>query len=86
MERTGKLVMANKLQQGLEKTKDVWTNIKTFFVEVNAEIKKVTWPTWKEVRDTTIVVIIAVFIFGVFLYAVDLALGELIKHLFRNVT
>jgi preprotein translocase subunit SecE len=86
MERTGKLVMANKLQEGLEKTKDVWTKIKTFFVEVNAEIRKVTWPTMKEVRDTTIVVIIAVFIFGIFLYLVDLGLGELIKHLFRNVT
>lgn len=77
--------MSNKLQQGLEKIKDVWVRIKTFFVEVNAEIRKVTWPSFKEVRDTTIVVIIAVFIFGIFLYAVDLALGELIKHLFKNV-
>jgi preprotein translocase subunit SecE len=83
MERTGKLVMANKLQEGLEKTKNIGVKIKTFFVEVNAEMKKVTWPTFKEVRDTTIVVIIAVFIFGIFLYLVDLGLGELIKYLFK---
>ena len=57
---------------------------KTFFVEVIAETKKVTWPTFKEVRDTTIVVIIAVFIFGIFLYLVDLALGEIIKNLFKS--
>ena len=83
MERTGKLVMANKLQESLEKIRDIWVKIKTFFVEVSAETKKVTWPTFKEVRDTTIVVIIAVFIFGIFLYLVDLGLGELIKYLFK---
>ena len=85
MEGTGKLVMVNKLQQGIEKTKDVWAKVKTFFVEVNAEARKVTWPTVKEVRDTTIVVIIAVFIFGIFLYFVDMALHRILEHLFKTV-
>ncbi len=75
--------MANKFSEGLEKIKGIWTSIKTFFVEVNAEVKKVTWPTFKEVRDTTIVVIVAVFIFGIFLYIVDLALGQLLGYLFK---
>ena len=77
--------MTNKLQQSLGKVKDVWVRIKTFFIEVNAEIRKVTWPTFKEVRDTTIVVIIAVFLFGIFLYFVDMALHRLIQHLFQVV-
>jgi preprotein translocase subunit SecE len=85
MEHTGKLVMTGKLQSFFEKIKDIWFRIKTFFVEVNAETKKVTWPTFKEVRDTTIVVIIAVIIFGFFLYLVDLALGAIIKYLFKTV-
>ncbi len=76
--------MTVKLQSIFEKIKDVWVRIKSFFVEVNAETRKVTWPTFKEVRDTTIVVIIAVIIFGFFLYLVDLALGEIIKYLFRT--
>jgi len=84
MERATKFAVTNKLQSALEKVKDTWIKIKTFFVEVNVEIKKVTWPSFKEVRDTTIVVIIAVFIFGIFLYLVDLALGELLKLLFRK--
>ena len=75
--------MTNKLQESLGKTKDIWTNIKTFFTEVSAETRKVTWPTFKEVRDTTIVVIIAVFIFGIFLYFVDMALHRLIQYLFK---
>jgi preprotein translocase subunit SecE len=83
MEHTGKLVMTGKLQNTVERIKDTWVRIKTFFVEVNSETKKVTWPTFKEVRDTTIVVIIAVIIFGFFLYMVDLALGRIIQYLFK---
>jgi preprotein translocase subunit SecE len=83
MQTTGRLLMTNKLQQGLESIKDRWTRIKTFFIEVNAEVRKVTWPTFKEVRDTTIVVIIAVFLFGIFLYLVDLALHKGMEHLFK---
>jgi len=75
--------MTDKLQNFFERIKDTWIRIKTFFVEVNSETKKVTWPTFKEVRDTTIVVIIAVIIFGFFLYLVDLALGHIIQYLFK---
>ena len=75
--------MTNKLLQTLEKSKDTGTRIKTFFIEVNAEVRKVTWPTFKEVRDTTIVVIIAIILFGIFLYFVDLGLHRLIDQLFK---
>jgi preprotein translocase subunit SecE len=84
MERTTKLAAASKVHNALDKVKETWVKIKTFFIEVNVEVRKVTWPSFKEVRDTTIVVIIAVFIFGVFLYLVDLALGEILKHLFKR--
>jgi preprotein translocase subunit SecE len=85
MHTAGKLVMVNKLQQGLDKIKDRWARIKTFFIEVNAEVRKVTWPTFKEVRDTTIVVLIAVFLFGIFLYLVDMALHQALEQLFKAV-
>ncbi|HSP07626.1 MAG TPA: preprotein translocase subunit SecE, partial [Acidobacteriota bacterium] len=58
--------------------------MRAFFTEVSAETKKVTWPTLKEVRDTTIVVIIAIFIFGFFLYLVDLGLHGALRLLFRK--
>ena len=77
--------MVNKLQQNLDKVKGTWDKIKTFFIEVNAEIRKVTWPTFKEVRDTTIVVLIAVFLFGIFLYLVDMALHQMLEQLFKVV-
>jgi len=85
MQTTGKLLMVNKLQQGLDSIKDTWDRIKTFFIEVNAEVRKVTWPTFKEVRDTTVVVIIAIFLFGIFLYLVDMALHKMLESLFKVV-
>ena len=58
----------------------------TFLQEVVAELKRTTWPKWNEVRGTTTVVIIAVFIFAAFLYLIDLGLGFLYRqtiHLLR---
>jgi preprotein translocase subunit SecE len=55
----------------------------TFLQEVVAELKRTTWPKWPEVRGTTTVVIIAMFIFAVFLFLVDMSLGYLYE---RTVT
>jgi len=38
---------------------------------VRAEMRKVVTPSWKEVRVTTGVVIIATFLFGLFFFIVD---------------
>ena len=48
-----------------------WTNFTSFLSDVRAEMRKVVSPTWDEVRTTTFVVVITVFIFGVFFFAVD---------------
>ncbi|MGQ9495766.1 MAG: preprotein translocase subunit SecE [Thermoanaerobaculaceae bacterium] len=50
-----------------------WEQLKSFLREVSAEIKKVSWPSRDETLATTVVVIAASFIFGVFLYLCDLA-------------
>ncbi|MGB7294237.1 MAG: preprotein translocase subunit SecE [Candidatus Aminicenantales bacterium] len=42
-----------------------------FLREVRSEIKKVTWPSRKEVYNTTVVVIIAMVFFGFYLYFMD---------------
>jgi preprotein translocase SecE subunit len=39
--------------------------------DVRAEMRKVVTPSWKEVQSTTTVVIIAVFIFGLYFFVVD---------------
>ena len=48
-----------------------WNEFTRFLSDVRAEMRKVVAPTWKEVKSTTAVVIIAVFIFGTFFFVVD---------------
>ncbi|MCP2520814.1 preprotein translocase subunit SecE [Candidatus Aminicenantes bacterium AC-335-B20] len=52
-----------------------------FLKDVKAELKKVTWPSKKEVVSTTIVVIIATIFFGFFLYAMDLIFSWVVKNI-----
>ena len=59
-----------------------WTRVKTFLHEVVVETKKVTWPTKQEVMSTTTVVIIASFIFGIYLYLCDLVFYKLVNSVF----
>ena len=53
--------------------------IKDFLANVKAELKKVTWPTKKEVYGSTAVVIVVVLLCAVFLGGVDLILSRLIR-------
>jgi preprotein translocase subunit SecE len=43
----------------------------TFLRDSKAELKKVTWPSRKEVTSTTLVVIVATVFFGFFLFFMD---------------
>ncbi len=52
-----------------------------FLRDVRAEMKRVTWPTDTEVRNTTIITIIAVIFFALYLFAVDNALAFVILQI-----
>jgi preprotein translocase subunit SecE len=49
----------------------VWKDFTQFLSDVRAEMRKVVTPSRKEVEATTTVVIVAVFIFGVYFFVVD---------------
>ena len=57
--------------------------VKNFYNDVRTEMKKVTSPSFKEVRATTAVVIVTVFLFGVYFWAVDNTIGTGINYLFK---
>ena len=57
--------------------------IKSFYNDVRTEMRKVTTPSFKEVRATTGVVIITVFLFGVYFWIVDNIIGKAIDYTFR---
>lgn len=43
-----------------------------YFKDVKSELKKVVWPTFKKVRQNTLVVIVYVAIVGVVIWALDM--------------
>jgi len=57
--------------------------IKEFLNSVKLEMRKVSWPGRKEVYGTTIVVIGAVFFFGIYLGLIDLVLHLAEARIFR---
>jgi preprotein translocase subunit SecE len=72
-------------QNALTATIRSWPErIKTFYNDVRTEMKKVTAPSLKEVRATTAVVIITVFLFATYFWVVDLVIGHGIDALFRR--
>ena len=42
-----------------------------FLRDVRAEMKRVSWPTVKEVKNTTIITLVAVIFFAIYLFLVD---------------
>jgi preprotein translocase subunit SecE len=50
-----------------------------FIQEVRQEVSKVTWPTWKEVWITTLMVLIMVSVASVFFLITDQTLGYLVR-------
>jgi preprotein translocase subunit SecE len=55
-----------------EKAKSKKTNpIQLFFRETTGELRKVTWPTWPEARQLTIIVLVVMFIMGLLLGVTD---------------
>ena len=54
-----------------------------FLKDVRMEMKKVSTPSVKEVRATTTVVLIAVSIFGIYFYLIDMVLGNAVEQLIR---
>ncbi len=57
--------------------------IKTFYNDVRNETRKVTAPSWKEVRATTTVVVITVFIFGLYFFVIDNVIQKGVTLLFN---
>ena len=65
-----------------ERLKSWPDKVKTFYNDVRSEMRKVTAPTWKEVRGTTTVVIITVFIFAAYFGIIDFVINKGVTALF----
>ncbi|HBU12862.1 MAG TPA: preprotein translocase subunit SecE [Clostridiales bacterium] len=55
-----------------------------FFKDVWGEVKKVTWPTRKELFKTTLMVIVFIAVFTAVVYAMDSGLGALFFNFLQS--
>jgi len=55
-----------------------------FLSEVRNELKRVTWPSQREVYATTVVVIVTSIFFGVYLFTVDYGVNSVVQWIFRR--
>jgi preprotein translocase subunit SecE len=74
-----------KMPSIVEKTVGVWNEFTDFLTNVRGEMRKVVTPSRAEVKATTTVVIVAVFLFGLYFFLVDsvfaFGLDRLLKRL-----
>jgi preprotein translocase subunit SecE len=57
---------------------------RVFVSEVRNELKRVTWPSQKEVYATTVVVILVSLFFGLYLFALDVGIDRVVLWIFRR--
>ena len=62
---------------------DFFSRVGKFVRDVRSELGRTTWPTAHQVRNTTIITIIAVIFFAAYLFAVDRLFAFLLEQLGR---
>lgn len=77
----------NNEQQSLVQRVGSWpTRTKEYVSELQMEMRRVTWPNWKQVRATTSVVLVAVFAFAAYFMVVDWVVNGIVTKLFNALT
>ena len=65
----------------ISSTTNLGQNLIGFGREARMEVRKVVWPTRQETVQTTLMVIVAVIVIGIFLWLIDMLLAEAIQML-----
>jgi preprotein translocase subunit SecE len=76
---------ANSKPNMFDKVAGVWHDFTRFLSDVRAEMRKVVAPSRKEVEVTTWVVLVSVFLFGLFFFIVDTIFSFGIDHLLQRL-
>jgi len=61
----------------------MFEKFKAYLTDTKNELKKVTWPTKEELKESTRVVIVASFLLTVFIGIVDQILSRIVKLIFQ---
>ena len=53
--------------------------LRNYVLETREELRKCSWPTWDELKGSTVVVIVSIFMLAAFTIAVDYVLVIMVK-------
>jgi preprotein translocase subunit SecE len=59
-----------------DKIKNYWN------LSVDELLNKVSWPTWDELRQSSLIVLFTTLLMAVIIYFVDLSLGSILKLIY----
>ncbi len=66
--------------------KNPFRSVRIFAIETVDELKKASWPTMPELRDSTVVVVVAAVILGVFTSISDFSLYQFVDLFTKMVS
>ena len=61
--------------------KRAWGAVCRYFRELKSELKKVVWPTPKQVLKNALIVVCCVLVVGIFIWVFDLVAGAVVNGL-----
>ena len=61
------------------------SKVVSFYHDVVAEMRRVTWPEWGDVRRATVAIIIFVLLLGLFIWILDVVLQQLLVSLIPSL-
>ena len=68
-----------------EKKPGFFSHIGRWLKELRSELKKVSWPTWKQTLNNTWVVIVCVVVVGIFIWVFDAVASGVVSALISLV-
>jgi preprotein translocase subunit SecE len=77
---------SNEPNKGLAGMAQWPEKIKSYYEDLRAEMRRVTWPSRLQVQATTAVVLAAIFLFAAYFALVDMLFGQAITQLFQALT
>ncbi len=84
-EKQEKLAKKSADKPARDKKPGVFSRIARWFKELKAELKKVSWPTWKQTLNNTWVVIACVIVVGIFIWVFDAVASGVVNALISLV-
>ena len=77
------MIFSQKPKAKSQKKKDM-KKIKNYFVDTyNELVHKVSWPSWPDLQNSAIIVMIASLIIALVIYAMDSAFSQLMKFIYE---